>query len=93
MPSTPVSVSTDSNIASKLDCSCLYIYVDNEWRTSDGDIIMVPSSVVDIPNPIPEGQTLVLNSLNGKVTAIHDSSIKDDYLCEVCGRLIWCKIR
>ena len=51
--------------------------------TSEGNLVDFPDSVVDIPTPTPEGQTLVFNSFKGEITAIHNKDISDDYICEV----------
>lgn len=58
-------------------------YIDGKWQTSEGATINVPKTVKDVPKSVPEGQTLVLNSATGEVTAIHTDSISDDYICEV----------
>ena len=60
-----------------------HFHLDGKWQTSKGVPITVPKSVKDMPKSVPEGQTLVLNSATGEVTAIHTSSVSDDYICEV----------
>ena len=46
----------------------------------------VPKTVVGMPKPVPEGQTLVYNSALDEITAIHNKAINNDYICEVvCG--------